>query len=119
MHHEYLMSRPVRGGTCPPTHPRFAPDSTCISAVANRGTVSCGYNRTRYARYIMNINESSGKWGGGGGARTYICICTYTMHTCRYINENNLLLQLNQFSLNFALEVYKYTFANAALHVRA
>ena len=49
--------------------PRSAPVSTCISAVANRGTVSCGYNRTRYAKYTQEYLMSRPEGGGGGGVR--------------------------------------------------
>ena len=48
----------------PPPPPRSAPVSTCISAVANRGTVSCGYNRTRYAKYTHEYLMSRPEGGG-------------------------------------------------------
>ena len=50
----------------PPPPPRSAPVSTCISAVANSGTVSCGYNRTRYAKYTHEYLMSRPEGGGGG-----------------------------------------------------
>ena len=39
----------------------------CIRAVANRGTVSCGSNRTRYAKYTREYLMSRPEGGGGGG----------------------------------------------------
>ena len=52
------------GGHARGALPKSAPVSTCISAVANRGTVSCGYNRTRYAKYtheyLMSLPEGGG-----------------------------------------------------------
>ena len=66
--HEYLMSRP-EGGTCPWCHPPLDPPLSvhaCIRAAANRGTVSCGSNRTRYAKYTHEYLMVVRKGGGGG-----------------------------------------------------
>ena len=45
----------------PPLDPPLSVHCTCISAVANHGTVSCGYNRTRYAKYTHEYLMSSGR----------------------------------------------------------
>ena len=58
IYHEYLMSRPE--GRHVPPHPRSAP----IRAVGNRGTVWCGYNRMRYAKYTNEYLMSRPEGGG-------------------------------------------------------
>ena len=55
----------ARASSAPPP-PRPCQYGTCISAVANHGTVLCSYNRKRYAKYTHEYLMSRPKRGGGG-----------------------------------------------------